>query len=137
MVFTGPVPVDKARALFREMAEDDGQPAVGAEDLGVRVGIDVTPDSAGMVPPHAGGMSVVPDDPRNLHRAHRPRSLGGTGSKPVWTATSSSFSDPLTYRPDARRPGQHGFIEPVERMLLDAYVAGLEKTRATWDRVDV
>ena len=129
--------VEEGRQLFREMGEEDGIPALGPEDLGVRLGIDIRPDDTGMIWPETGGMSVVPDDPRHLHRAHRPRSLGGTGTKPVWKISEESVVDPLTYRPDPKRPGRHGFVEPLESIDVTTYTSCIDKTAGDWERVDV
>ena len=121
-----------ARPLFREMAAEDGEPTLGPEDLGVRVGTDITPNGAGEVLTESGGMSVAPDDPFNLHRIHRPPSLGGTGTKPVWEISVHVISSPLTYRPDPRRPDKHGLVEPDAKVSLASYIAALEATVSDW-----
>ncbi|WP_217914993.1 hypothetical protein [Miltoncostaea marina] len=114
--------------LFRAMADDGEQPIIGDEDLGVREGIDVRPDSAGVVGP-GRGMSVAPRTPRNLHINHRPASLDGTGTKPVWRIERERIDDPLAYRQTSTK---HGQIEPVTAVALSKYRCDLAATRDDW-----
>lgn len=122
-----------ARVMFREMAADDaGGPANGPEDLGVRIGVDIRPDFNGNVHPGRGGMSVAPDDPMHLHPHHRPPSLFGTGTKPVWQVARSALPILLSFRPDPKKPALHGFVEPATEMLLLKYEGHLHETAPAW-----
>lgn len=120
------------RTLFRSMEVGEGAPTLGSDDLGVRIKTDITPDNAGQVYPNAGGMSVAPDDPINLHRLHRPPSLGGSGTKPVWAIQRSTLPDTLVCRPDTKGPTKHAVIEPAMIMEFDVYVAAIEGTAPNW-----
>src|SRR5438128_11583542 len=80
-----------AMKLFRAMIEDiDGLPKIGPGGrlLGVRPGNSPSPDVTAMNPhdpvlPGQGGMSVAPDDPANLTRHRKPKTLAGISSDPV------------------------------------------------------
>lgn len=124
------------RRLFRAMrrSPDDGSPDL--RDLGVRYDLenpgrvrDVYPDPEGCVGPGGGGMSVTPDDPRDMHFSLRPRSLGGSGRKPVWELNLDDLPSGLRYRQD--KPG-HGVIEPDSRVTLAVYVESLAATADLW-----
>lgn len=110
-------------------ADEAGRPQVGPRDLGVRPGIDVCPDSAGLVAPGQGGMSVTPDDPMELPIFRRPRNLGGTGRVPVWQLYEPDLPDTLRYRSDSRT---HGLIEPMMTMYLKRFEHCLAGTAAHW-----
>lgn len=125
------------RVYFRSMAEDDGAPAFGEDDLGIRIGIDIKISAAGNVAATSGGMSIAPDDPMNLVRVHRPRSLGGTGSKPAWAILRSAIGGELVCRPDPRKPAQHAAMEPEHEMPFTDYLSALEATGPNWNRVHV
>lgn len=125
-----PPPVATGRTLYRAMspAEESG-PALGDEDLGVRVPTDIRPDAAGEVGSGGRGMSVAPDDPSNLHPHHRPRSLGGTGTKPVWSLMQARVNGDLCFTLTALR---HGVIAPNRTMALSTYIAALCRTQPDW-----
>lgn len=118
------------RLLYRAMkADETGRPQIGPRGLGVRVGHDVCPDSAGLVVPGGGGMSVTPDDPMELPIFCRPRSLGGTGKAPVWQLYAPDLPSTLQYRNDSRT---HGLIEPTTPMPLAHFEHYLAETAAHW-----
>ena len=126
-----------ARDLYRAMKDDNGAPLVDPNHLGVRTTgphIDIESDALGLVHPGMGGMSVTPDDPMDLHRHFRPRSLGGRGKWPVWVISSARIADPLAARQD--RP-THWQIEPSFRMALAAYESALAETAPHWSRARV
>jgi hypothetical protein len=121
--------------LFRAFkTQPNGQPLCGAAGsmLGVRPGVDITPDGSGQVQPVTGGMSVTPGDPVYLPPFLRPASLGGHGTLPVFALDSNALGEKLTYRPDPAKPTKHGFVEPAIAMLLTAYSAALAETAAAW-----
>ena len=121
--------------LFRAMRRNsEGRPLCGTGDsmLGARVPIDVKPDPAGHVTPGKGGMSVTPDDPGRLPPHYRPIRLGGLGRLPVFQMAVSDLGGGLSYRPDAKKPDRHGFVEPASPMPLDEYQAHLAETKRAW-----
>lgn len=109
-------------------AEESG-PALGDEDLGVRVPTDIRPDAAGEVRSGGRGMSVAPDDPSNLHPHHRPHSLGGTGTKPVWSLMQEQLNRDLCFTLTSLG---HGVIAPNRTMALSTYIAALGRTQPDW-----
>lgn len=123
--------------LFRAMKEDtDGLPMAGPSGrmLGVRPGNTPTPDvpavhASDMILPGQGGMSVAPDDPMNLTKHRRPRSLGGTGQDPVWSIGAGELGPDLRFRQDSLT---HGVIEPERPMTLREYQDALASTRLRW-----
>ena len=127
----------QARDLYRAMANDGRTPLAHPNHLGVRAAgeyRDIQVDTTGVVHPRTGGMSVAPDDPINLPRHFRPRSLGGRGKRPVWLVSSAHITDPLAARED--RP-THWLIEPSSTMALADYESGLSATAPRWSRADV
>ena len=120
------------RDLFRAMADGGGTPLVGPGHLGVRTSgdpSDITVDATGSVHPEAGGMSVTPDDPMDLPRHRRPRSLLGTGTRPVWSIASAHITGRLAIRQD--RP-THWLIEPSSSMELSVFEEALADTAPRW-----
>lgn len=69
----------------------------------------------------------------NLHRMHRPASLGGSGTRPVWLIQRSFVPKDLTVRPDPKKPVVHAMIEPVETMMFDAFRTAIENTGPNWE----
>jgi RHS repeat-associated protein len=132
----GLTPCDPAD-LFRSMRDAGGVPEVGpsARTLGARPGTDIPVDSAGMVHPNTGGVSVSPGSPTNLPEFRRPPEFGGTGKDPVWTINERDLPDGLSYRPDPANPTGHGLLEPSRSMALSDYQQLLEVTRPGWSRV--
>src|SRR5437870_2027992 len=104
--------IGQGRIVYRSMRGDlAGGPAVGptARTLGVRLDVDL-PVRSGQVQPNTGGMSVAPDDPRNLARRRRPPTFGGSGVDPVWAFELSDLPADLQFRLDS---AMHGLIEPA------------------------
>ena len=127
----------RARDLYRAMDDDGGTPLVDPNHLGVRSAgeyRDIQVDAAGVVRPGTGGMSVTPDDPINLPRHVRPRSLGGRGRRPVWLVSSAHITDPLAAREDGP---PHWLIEPSSTMAMATYESALAATAARGARADV
>ncbi|MBI1835616.1 MAG: hypothetical protein HYR92_07720, partial [Burkholderiales bacterium] len=121
--------------LFRSMKTGEGgTPEVGssARQLGVREGVDITPDAQGIVRPGTGGMSVTPDDPMGLPLHRRPGSLGGTGKDHVYCIGTECLPDGLQYRPDPKNPSGHGFIEPSRPMSFQEYQRLIQETLDRW-----
>lgn len=144
------VPIDMGRSsrpnsqdvmLYRDMAPEGNSPLVGPYNfaLGVRTDeppIDISVRDGYVEPAPDGargrGMSVAPDEPRNLTQRHRPPELDGTGAYPIWCISRRDLGSRLRYR--ATSP-THGVIEPAYRMTLDDYEEALEGTRRYWTRV--
>jgi hypothetical protein len=127
--------------LYRDMAVEGNGPLVGPYNfaLGVRTDappIDIAVGDGCVEPAPRGargrGMSVAPEEPRNLTQRHRPPELDGTGTYPIWCISSRDLGSRLRYR--ATSP-THGVIEPAYRMTLDDYEEALEVTRTHWTRV--
>lgn len=133
--------------VYRAMREAEGKPALGPQDLGVRIPpdpyADVQPDASGMVLPGTGGMSVSPSlaalpDSRipKRFRPLIPRARGSNDRK-VWSMGEGSFAagsltSDLCLRPDPAAPSKHGFIEPQSAVSLAEYEAALGATRDLW-----
>ena len=130
LVLVAPPQRSEAKALFRAMAASgSGLPELGETDLGVRVPTDIRIDASGDVHPDRGGMSVAPDDPRNLHPHHRPRSLGGTGTKPVWIVLEQQLNGGLRYLATSLT---HGTVGPAIRMPIASFLSALQVTQPDW-----
>jgi hypothetical protein len=117
------------------MREDPtGGPMVGASarTLGVRPQVDI-PVVGGQVSPNAGGMSVAPDRPENLHPLRRPPTYGGSGKDPVWYIDIDWLGGgDLQFRQDSTT---HGLIEPALNMSLDDLQQALGATRVYWKKL--
>lgn len=100
--------------------------------LGVRIPIDIRPDSMGQVMPGHGGMSVVPESPRFLPLHFRPESLGGVGRVPVFSIEQTGLGQALVFRPDRRKPERHGYVEPSVAMTVENYQLALCLTAPLW-----
>jgi hypothetical protein len=61
----------------------------------------------------------------------RPKSLGGTGSDPVWVLMERHLPDGLQCRDDPDLEG-HAFLEPSWRMPIQDYELLLGETRPRW-----
>jgi hypothetical protein len=107
----------------------------GSSQLGARENIDIHPDDQGNVQPGKGGMSVTPDDPKRLPPHYRPQNLGGLGRLPVFSISEQQLGQDLVYRPDPKKPTQHGFIEPGMMMKQTLYQNALAKTEKDWSLV--
>jgi hypothetical protein len=131
--------------MYRVMAEMEGRPTVGSarDMLGVRPGVDITPDGNGVVHPGTRGMSVVscvcrlPPTlvPRGLHRDVNLRGVVGIRSKRLWCMGEGGFvsgriGDELDLQV-AGRPG-HGCIVPVGVVPLQEFQDALAATRDQW-----
>lgn len=116
------------------LRDTEGRPVRGDGDcmLGVRVPVDIVPDGSGNVSPGRGGMSVTPDDPRNLPLHFRPLALGGVGKLPVFGVDEGDLGLQLRYRSDPKRPHRHGFVEPASPMPLETYRTALRGTAPRW-----
>ena len=124
--------VGPTRDLFRAMANDGGAPLVDPGHLGVRTRgarCDIEVDATGSVHPETGGMSVTPDNPMDLPLHRRPRSLLGTGNRPVWSIASAHIAGRLTVRQDRRT---HWLIEPSSSMELAVFEEALADTAPRW-----
>ncbi|HWL85017.1 MAG TPA: hypothetical protein VNO21_04410 [Polyangiaceae bacterium] len=132
---TGAPTAPDPTTLFRAMRRNEGgKPLCGSAGslLGVRAGIDITPDASGRVTRGHGGLSVTPNDPQKLPPHVRPPQFGGKGKLPIFQIRTSAIGLSLCYRADPGRPQQHGFIEPREPMLLNDYQSALGATQSEW-----
>ena len=99
--------------LFRGMRpEGDLGPELGrtAKTLGVRLGTDITPDVAGLVHPHSGGMSAGVDM-EGILPLRKPPEFGGTDKNlTMYRLDSDRLGGGLIY---VRDHGTHGTIQPL------------------------
>jgi hypothetical protein len=102
-----------------------------ARTLGVRPNVDI-PVVAGQVNPNAGGMSVAPDRPENLHPLRRPPAYGGYGKDPVWQMDVLLLGADLQLRFDSL---VHGVVEPARRMTIGDLQRALEATKSFWKKL--
>lgn len=125
----------KPEIIFRAMQEDsDGKPRTGnsAITLGVRIEgshADILIDSQGQVHPKTGGMSVTPDDYRQLPKHRLPESLGGRGRYPIFSFQVASLPSSLMLHRD--KPS-HALVEPSKSCLFEEYEQNLHGTREDW-----
>lgn len=128
-------------SLFRAMDEDeDGLPLVGPYNftLGVRTDgkpRDIDVDEHGWVHParpRPQGMSVAPGDASALPIRHRPASLGGQATYPVWCILATDLGPGLKY---VATSAMHGVIEPAESMPLTMFERLVAATRGRWRKV--
>lgn len=125
--------------LFRVMRPAaDGLPRLGhsASTLGVRVEgresrCDI-PVKNGLVEPSQGGMSVTPDDWRNVYFVFLENAVDDNEPDQMWLLHGSDLGPDLQYRADDRYPGSHGFIEPSRSMAVSVYEAAIIETRPRW-----
>jgi RHS repeat-associated protein len=131
------------KMIYRAMKEEGGMAAAGPVDSRRYLGPklegngqpDIKPDANGWVHPNTGGVSVAPNDVRNLPDSRFPRELGGRGADPAWCMSTCDLPPGLQYRPDPKRPSGHGFLEPSRPMPLAEYQRLLEDLKSTWSRV--
>ena len=132
------------RPLFRPMLRDaNGAPATGkgSRYLGVRTPpnrySDVIPDETGMISRGPHGVSVTPDDMKNLKPFLLPVSLGGENdSDPVFEINTDDLPDGLCFEVDPKNP-HHGYIAPARRMSVEEYEALVVGTSNLWSRHDL
>lgn len=125
----------EAVVLFRAMAVgDNGYPELSDNHLGIRVGVDILPDESGQVLPGIGGMSVTPNDVRDLPHHRLPQDMGGTGKRPAWEIRSDELPQELAYRSDPMNR-KHGFVEPAKPMEVDEFRRAIEGTASLWRKV--
>lgn len=120
--------------VFKDLARDGETPRVGPGGLHVRAGHDVDAiNDDELVYPGGGGMSVTPDDVLLLPQSRRPRSLGGTGRKPIWSLSTDLLSKhSLGCRQD---DVSHALVEVSEPMPLAKFNANIGDTAPDWEVV--
>lgn len=137
---------DPGEGIYRAMIEDkDGMPMLGltALKLGVRTGIDIVADQAGMVyrpafrPGEPNGLSCSPTI-TDLPAFALPVEWGGTNSKAVlWRIEESDLATELVAGEDTspQGKGRHISIGPSGAMLFDEYIRALQATRSKWKKI--
>lgn len=137
---------DPGEGIYRAMIEDkDGMPMLGltALKLGVRIGIDIVPDQAGMVyrpvfkPGDPNGLSCSPTI-ADLPAFALPVEWGGTNRKSVvWRIETSDLGSELLAGEDTplRRIGRHLSVGPSGPMLFSDYLCAIQATRARWKKM--
>lgn len=124
------------------VSDPEGKPQIGrsANRLGVRVPVDIKPDSGGDVHPETGGMSVSPDSFLNIPNYRRPKRIGhgstGPDSLRIYAIGKDRVSiDNLHLRPDPVRIDKHAFVEPSRVMQLTQYENALGSTKDDWKQI--
>jgi hypothetical protein len=132
--------------VYRSMKREGDHPKLGASSttLGVRNGVDITPDASGNVAPRTGGISVRPDLgaiplrflPKRLHDSGRAPGAFGSNSLNVWRVGEGTFAagevaKDLGLRVDPD-DAHHGFLEPADEMSFGHYSSAVEETRSSW-----
>lgn len=131
--------------LYRAMEEENGMPRLGttALRLGVRKGIDIVPDYAGMVyrpsfqPGQPNGLSCSPSIP-DLPWFALPLEWGGPNAKTVvWLIEVADLGPELIAQDDTppQRRGRHVSVGPAGPMTFDAYFQAVQGTRLKWKKV--
>lgn len=124
--------------LYRSMKENqEGLPELGTTSryLGIRPEYDVSAARPGdTVMPGDHGLSVSPDDPRNLPARRRPPWLGGDSKDAIWVIHDGELGPDLRYCPDPDRL-THGFIEVSRPMTLAEYQQALARTQCLWRKL--
>ena len=128
--------------VFRAMKEENGKPATGqdATRLGLRRG-EVPLDSAGLVQPSSGGLSVRPSlqaipiefVPRRL--AHLCQGARGNDRSCGWSHGQGPFADgevAPTLRLRIDQPNRHGLFEPKAVTTLADFEQAIAATRNDW-----
>jgi hypothetical protein len=135
---------DLGEGIYRAMEEEDGMPRLGANavSLGVRKGIDIVPDQAGMVfrpafrPGERNGVSCSPTI-QALPRFALPIEWGGRNKKTVvWRIDPADLGPELVAQDDSP-PGrkQHISVGPSGPMAFDEFLRAVQATRAKWKKV--
>src|SRR6266545_253125 len=137
---------DPGEGIYRAMIEDlDGMPMLGltALKLGVRTGVDIVPDQAGMVqrpifrPGDPNGLSCAPTIP-DLPLFALPIAWGGPNPRTVvWRIELPDLGPPLVAQEDTtrQRKGRHISIGPSGPMTFDDYLRAVQATRSKWKKV--
>ncbi len=137
---------DPGAGIYRAMIEDkDGMPLLGLTSLklGVRIGIDIVPDQAGLVyrpafrPGEPNGLSCSPTI-QDLPAFALPVEWGGTNRKAVlWRIEASGLDAELVVGEDTspQRKGRHISIGPSGPMLFDDYLRAIQATRSKWKKM--
>jgi hypothetical protein len=137
---------DPGEGIYRAMIEDEDElPILGltALKLGVRRGVDIIADQAGMVcrpafrPDEANGLSCSPTI-ADLPRFALPVAWGGTNAKAVvWRIEAADLGTELVAREDTspRSKGRHISVGPSGPMLFDDYHRAIQGTRFRWKKV--
>lgn len=130
--------------IYRAMVEENGLPKLGlkAVTLGVRVGIDILPDSANLVhlpaflPGDENGISCAPTI-NTLPIFALPVEWGGTNKKTVvWKIEEADLGTALVAVEDTTPGGRrHLSIGPSGTMPCDDYARAVEATRTKWKKV--
>jgi hypothetical protein len=132
--------------VFRTMLADESgaKPKMGSTTdepgLGVRVPVDVKPDSRGVVFPGQGGMSVAPFvrvmPPRLVpaRLKHLNRNASGDDDRVVWSLgegpfVTASLGSALIFR---KTSSTHGVVEPEMEILIDELQRLLTATQDKW-----
>ena len=131
--------------LYRAMEEENGMPRLGttALRLGVRKGIDIRPDHAGMVdrpsfqPGQPNGLSCSPSI-QDLPWFALPIEWGGPNAKAVvWMIEVADLGPDLIAQDDTppQRKGRYVSVGPAGPMTFDAYFQAVQGTRLKWKKV--
>jgi hypothetical protein len=136
---------EPGEVIYRAMEEENGTPRLGttALGLGVRKGIDIVPDHAGMVyrpaflPGEPNGLSCSPSI-QDLPWFALPSEWGGPNRKSVvWRIEVSDLGPELVAQEDTppQSKGRHISVGPSGPMSFDEYLRAVQVTRSKWQKV--
>ena len=130
--------------IYRAMVEEDGMPKLGSAAvlLGIRIGVDITPDAAGQVhrpvfqPGARNGLSCAATI-ESLPRFTKPVEWGGLHKRTViWRIDATDLATELVVGDDSMAGrNRHLSIGPSVTMDYDDFVHTIEATRALWKKV--
>ncbi|WP_171014731.1 hypothetical protein [Rudaea sp. 3F27F6] len=123
-------------------ADADQFPRIGQSGalLGVRVAEPADVEIVdGVVKPRSGGMSVAAENPRHLPDHRRPKTLGGTGTYPVFSIQEEHLGEELeAYLDDLNGTDPYHFvIAPRQSCPFLAYERAIHATRERWTHVHI
>jgi hypothetical protein len=123
---------DGPRIIFKDLRRAGDLPACGTGGLFVRPYKDVAAlEPNDLVHPLGGGMSVTPDDPMLMPQSRKPRSLGGTSRKSIWSLEVPILDEyDLSCRRDRR---DHALVEVAKTMKLQQTQNQLCRTASRWE----
>lgn len=123
---------DELRVIFKDLRRANDAPTCGPGGLHVRPDKDVAAVEPGdLIRPLGGGMSVTPDDPMLMPQSRKPRSLGGTSRKPVWSLKVPILDEyDLACRRDR---SDHALVEVARTMTLQEAQDQLCQTATNWE----
>lgn len=123
---------DGPRIIYKDLRRAGDVPDCGTGGLHVRPVKDVEAvEQNDLVHPLGGGLSVTPDDPMLMPQSRKPRSLGGTSRKPIWSLEVPVLAEyDLSCRRDRT---DHALVEVTRTVTLQEAQDQLCETASRWE----